>query len=256
MTPDGKGCTVKTVDKAMSVLDQFSMERTEVGLSELATLSGLDKAATRRLLVAMAKHGFVEQVAAGGKYRLGHGFLRLARIREATVPIVRAAQETTDWLSEQVDETVHIGVPGEKGMTTIAYCMPSKGNVINIIPTQVLPFHLTSSGLVHLAFATDETRERILAIKREKTTDASQTRKTDIVRTINAFKETGFSQSRNTFENGVASIAMPFFADGPDPVGTVAIAVPDANMNDERVNELLPFLREAVVRMQTSLTGF
>lgn len=247
---------MKTVDKAMSVLDQFSIERTEVGLSELAKLSGLDKAATRRLLVAMAKHGFVEQVAAGGKYRLGHGFLRLARIREATVPIVRAAQETTDWLSEQVDETVHIGVPGDKGMTTIAFCMPSKGNVINIIPTQVLPFHLTSSGLVYLAFATDETRDRILSIKREKTTDTSLTRKTDILRVIDAFRDNGFSKSRNTFENGVASIAMPFFAEGPDPIGTVAIAVPDANMNEERITELLPFLREAVARMQISLTGF
>ncbi|WP_051371925.1 IclR family transcriptional regulator [Leisingera aquimarina] len=247
---------MKTVDKAMSVLDQFSMERTEVGLSELATLAGLDKAATRRLLVAMAKHGFVEQVAAGGRYRLGHGFLRLARIREATVPIVRAAQETTDWLSAKVEETVHIGVPGEKGMTTIAYCMPSKGNVINIIPTQVLPFHLTSSGLIYLAFATDETRERILSIKREKTTDTSQIRKTDIVRTINHFREHGYSQSRNTFEKGVASIAMPFFDNSLDPVGTIAIAVPDANMNEERVNELLPLLQEAIARMQTSLTGF
>lgn len=247
---------MKTVDKAMSVLDQFSMERTEAGLSELANLAGLDKAATRRLLVAMAKHGFVEQVAVGGKYRLGHGFLRLARIREATVPIVRAAQETTDWLSTQVDETVHIGVPGEKGMTTIAFCMPSKGNVINIIPTQVLPFHLTSSGLIYLAFATDETRDRALSIKREKTTDASQTRKTDIVRTIDAFREQGYSQSRNTFEKGVASIAMPFFGNGADPAGTVAIAVPDANLNEERINELLPFLHEAVARMHTSLTGF
>ncbi|WP_170763834.1 IclR family transcriptional regulator [Ruegeria lacuscaerulensis] len=247
---------MKTVDKAMSVLDQFSMERIEIGLSEIATLSGLDKAATRRLLVALAKHGFIEQVAAGGKYRLGHGFLRLARIREATVPIVRAAQETTDWLSEQVDETVHISVPGEKGMTTIAYCMPSKGNVINIIPTQILPFHLTSSGLIYLAFATDKTRDRILSIKREKTTDTSLTKKPDIVRAINEFREAGYSQSRNTFENGVASIAMPFFAEDPDPVGTVAIAVPDANMNEARINELLPFLQKAVARMQSSLTGF
>ena len=82
---------MKTVDKAFSVLDQFSMENTEIGLSELSRLASLDKAATRRLLVALSKHGFIEQSADTRKYRLGHGFLRLARIREATVPIVRAA---------------------------------------------------------------------------------------------------------------------------------------------------------------------
>jgi DNA-binding IclR family transcriptional regulator len=246
---------MKTVDKAMSVLDQFSMERRELGLSELSALSGLDKAATRRLLVAMAKHGFIEQAFVGGKYRLGHGFIRLARIREATVPLVRAAEEITAWLSEQVDETVHIGVPGGKGMNTIAFCMPSKGNVINIIPTQVLPFHLTSSGLVYLAFTSDQTRNRILSNKLEKTTDASLNRKSEIIKAIDGFREKGFSQSRNTFENGVASIAMPFFADTSEAIGTIAIAVPEANYNEKLIDELLPFLGEAVLRMQASLTG-
>ena len=240
----------------MTILDQFSMERTEVGLSELANLSGLDKAATRRLLVAMAKHGFIEQVSSTRKYRLGHGFLRLARIREATVPIVSAAQEMAGWLSGQVDETVHINVPAKNGMATIAYCMPSKGNVINIIPTQIFPYHLTSSGLVYLAFATDETRGRIFGFKREKVTDASMTRKTDIVRAIEEFRKAGFSRTHNSFESGVASVAMPILADTNDPVGTVAIAVPDTNLNDTRVDTLLPFLREAVSRMRESLTGF
>lgn len=247
---------MKTVDKAMTVLDQFSMEKTELGLSELSSMSGLDKAATRRLLVAMAKHGFIEQIETGGKYRLGHGFLRLARIRDATVPIVRAAQETVDWLSDVVGETVHIGVAGDKGMTSIAYCMPSRGNVINFFPTQRLPFHLTSSGMVYLAFATPETRERIFAIKRDRTTGSSLTKKAELLKLIEKFKAQGYSQSHNTFEDGVASVAMPFFADGPDPAGAVAIAVPSSNMNKDRVAELLPPLTEAVRRMQAALTGY
>lgn len=115
---------MKTVDKALSVLDQFSLEKTEIGLSELSRMAGLDKAATRRLLLALAKHGFIEQVAETRKYRLGHGFLRLARIREATVPLARAAQEVADWLVEQTGETAHVSIPGKTGMTTVAHRMP------------------------------------------------------------------------------------------------------------------------------------
>jgi len=62
---------VKTVDKAMHLLNRFSIEQTEIGLSELARLADLDKAATRRLLVALAKHGYIEQSADTRKYRLG-----------------------------------------------------------------------------------------------------------------------------------------------------------------------------------------
>ena len=47
---------MKTVDKAMTVLGQFSLENSEIGLSELSRLACLDKAATRRLLVALGKH--------------------------------------------------------------------------------------------------------------------------------------------------------------------------------------------------------
>ena len=103
---------MKTVDKAMTVLDQFTLENREVGLTELSKLAGLDKAATRRLLLALAKHGFVEQARETRKYRLGLGFLRLARVREATVPMERVAQEVADWLALKVNDTVHVSVPG------------------------------------------------------------------------------------------------------------------------------------------------
>lgn len=247
---------MKTVDKALTVLDQFSMEHTEIGLSELSRMAGLDKAATRRLLVALTKHGFIEQAADTRKYRLGHGFLRLARIREATVPIVRAAREVADWLVEEANETVHLSIPSELGMTNIAHRLPRRGNVINIIPAQVLFYHATASGLAFLAFASSETANKILALDRVKITAATVTSKSELRKMAAIFKEQGYSQTRNTFEDDVASIAMPFFEDATDPTGCIALALPKNDLTDARREELLPLLSEAVKRMETALTGF
>ncbi|MEX0319884.1 MAG: IclR family transcriptional regulator [Ruegeria sp.] len=246
---------MKTVDKALSVLDQFSLENTEIGLSELSRMAGLDKAATRRLLVALAKHGFIEQAADTRKYRLGHGFLRLARIREATVPIVRAAQEVSNWLVEQANETAHVSIPGAQGMTTIAHRLPKRGNVINIIPSQILYYHATASGLAFLAFASSETANKLLKLKREKITDATVTSKPELQRLMVAFKRQGYSQTRNSFETDVASVAMPFFQDATDPAGCIALALPRNDLTDERRDELLPMLKDAISRMETALTG-
>jgi len=246
---------MKTVDKALSVLDQFSMENTEIGLSELSRMAELDKAATRRLLVALSKHGFIEQVAETRKYRLGHGFLRLARIREATVPIVRAAQEVCDWLVEEVNETVHVSVPGAQGMTNIAHRLPRRGNVINIIPSQMLYYHATASGLAFLAFASTETANKVLSLRREKITDATVTAKKELRAQMAEFKAQGYSQTRNTFENDVSSIAMPFFCDARDPEGCIALALPRNDMTDARRRELLPPLRHAIEQMEKALTG-
>lgn len=246
---------MKTVDKALSVLDQFSLENTEIGLSELSRMAGLDKAATRRLLVALSKHGFIEQASDTRKYRLGYGFLRLARIREATVPVGRAAQEVADWLVDVANETVHVSIPGTQGMTTIAYRLPNRGHVVNIVPSQVLYYHATASGLVYLAFARAETVKTILSMKREKITEATVTSKSELQKMLAEFRVNGFSHTKNSFEADVSSIAMPFFQDDDDPCGSIAIALPRNDLTDERRDALLPILKEAVSRLETALTG-
>lgn len=246
---------MKTVDKAFTVLDQFSMEQTEIGLSELSRMADLDKAATRRLLVALSKHGFIEQVADTRKYRLGHGFLRLARIREATVPIVRAAQEVADWMLERANETVHLSVPGTQGMTTIAHRLPRRGNVINIIPSEVLFYHATASGLAYLAFANETTRNKIMSQPRAQITGATVTSRAELTKLINLFRKQGYSQTASSFEVDVASIAMPFFRDATDPAGSIALALVKNDLTDARRDALLPLLREGVARMESALTG-
>jgi len=246
---------MKTVDKALAVLDQFSLDHTEIGLSELSRMAGLDKAATRRLLVAMAKHGFIEQSVETRKYRLGHGFLRLARIREATVPVSRIAQEVVDWLSDETNETAHVSLPGAQGMVTIAHRLPNRGRVIKIDPAELLYYHATASGLAYLAFATDATRDRLLALKREKIAEETITDEAVLRAALEVFRAQGYAQTRNSFESDVASVGMVFSDGGEDPTGAVALALPKADMTDARRDALVPLLREAVGRIERALTG-
>jgi len=246
---------MKTVDKALKVLDQFSFSQTEIGLSELARMAELDKAATRRLLVALSKHNFIEQCEDTRRYRLGHGFLRLARIREATVPVSQIAQSVTDWLVQQTNETVHVSVPGPQGMTTIAHKLPIRGRVINFIPSEVLNYHATASGLVFLAFATEPTAARILALKREKITSGTITSKAALIKATTQFRAQGYAQTSTSFDPDVASLAMPFFQEPGDPTGAIAMALPKAELTDARRDAVLPLLKEAVARIERALTG-
>lgn len=246
---------MKTVDKALTVLDQFSFSNKEIGLSEMSRMAGLDKAATRRILVALIKHNFIEQSEETKRYRLGHGFLRLARIREATVPVSHIAKDVVDWLVELTNETVHASIPGPKGMTTIAHGIPNRGHVVNIIPAQILNYHATASGLAFLAFATKDTSKNILSLKREKITPSTVTSKSDLKKLAETFRAQGYSQTRNTFEDDVASLAMPFFSEPGDPTGSIAIALPASEMTPERCDALIPQLKEAVRRIELALTG-
>jgi DNA-binding IclR family transcriptional regulator len=246
---------VKTVDKAFTILDQYSYSNKEIGLSEMSRMAGLDKAATRRLLVAMMKHGFIEQSEETKRYRLGKGFLRLARIREATVPVSHIAKDVVKQLAEQTSETVHVSIPSPQGMTTIAHELPNRARVVTINPAQILDYHATASGLAFLSFATKETSERILSLKREKITPNTTVSKSELKQLTAQFRTQGYSQTKNTFEDDVSSIAIPFFSEPGDPTGTIAIAVPASEMTASRRDILLPQLKEAVRRIEQALTG-
>ncbi len=246
---------MKTVDKAMSLLGQFSLDKTELGLSEISRMAALDKAATRRLLVALSKHGFIEQVDETRKYRLGHGFLSLARIREATVPLSKTAQHVADWLSQQVDETVHISVPGGSGLTTIAYRLPARGNVINIIPAQVLPYHATASGLVYLAFTSQEERAGYLKLPRERYTAQTLIDNAAIQKKLLEIRADGYAISQDGLEPRVTGIAMPFYLDTDGPSGTIAVALPESRVDDKTEGDIVPHLKSAIDRLTLSLSG-
>ncbi|MDC0659031.1 IclR family transcriptional regulator [Leisingera sp. SS27] len=246
---------MKTVDKAMFLLRQFSLENLEIGLNDLARATDQDKAVTRRLLLSLIKHGFIEQNPETRKYRLGHAFLSLARLREATVPMVKATQVVTQWLSAQANETVHVGIPGAVGLGTASFTLPARGNVINLQPAETYPYHSSSSGLAFLAFCSEDTRERLLKLKREKLTRFTVTDEAELREILRETRSRGFSCARNTVEIGVASVAMPFFTDGKDPAGTIAIAVPDLNLDAARQAELAALLGAAIRQLETALTG-
>lgn len=244
-----------TVDKAMTVLRQFSLERLEIGLNEMARLTGEDKAVVRRILVSLMKSGFVEQNPENQRYFLGSGFLALARLREATVPMVRATQIVSAWLCKKTNETVHVSIAGQTGMSTVAYNLPPRGNVINLRPADRYPFHSSSSGLAYLSFCRPKTQECLLELPREKLTRFTVTDADELRTLCTKTRTQGYACTRNTVEEGVASVAMPFFLGGADPSGTIAIAVPDVNLTREHQGFLVDMLRVGVGRLETALTG-
>jgi len=246
---------VKTVNKAMKLLNIFSIEQSEIGLSELARLADLDKAATRRLLVALLKHNFIEQNQTTRQYRLGSGFLRLAHIREMTTPISKISQEITDWLTEETGETAHISVPDAGMLTTIAHSEPSRGTIVHLDRSELLPLNATASGIVFLGFLSPAKRCVILAAPIETYTPHTITNPEEVNNLAKQAYLNGFATSENGFETDVSGIAVPYFGQSNSVEGTIAIAVPSTRMNDQKRKEIIVLLFEASRRITRALGG-
>lgn len=240
-----------TVAKALSLLDHFSRARAEIGLSDMARLSGMNKATTFRLLSELQAQGFVEQTGSGREYRLGPAVLRLAALREAAVPLRDMAAQTLQSLSDATHETAHMSLLQGDRLSMLSYAYsPRHGTRVTMEDAQTLAFHATSSGLAVLAFRDPAAIDTALQGPLEKRTEDTLTDPAAIRAALDEVRRSGIAESVGGFEKDVHSHAMPLFDAQSQVIGAMAVAAPVARMTPD----LKALIRRALWQHATGLT--
>lgn len=246
---------MRTVEKALRLLDFFTGAQPEQGLSELARLSGIDKATVLRMLGDMAATGLVEQDPQSRRWRLGAGILRLARLREASFPVTRVLTPILERLAEQTGETAHASLVSGRDLGTVGVVESTRSNRVSIEPALVLPMHATASGLAFTAFARPEQRERILSRKLTAETGFTPVSREALAAMIARTQAQGHAVANQTYETEVYGLAVPIF--GPDgfAVGALAVATPLSRITEAHVATILAALGPAAREATLGLGG-
>lgn len=233
-----------TVGKALELLDLFTRVRPQVGLSDIARLSGVNKATCHRLMTELEAYGLVEQVEPSREYRIGPAVLRLAALREETIPYKSIVQPVLAEVTDRTGESAHVSmlVGGRVELISFAYAQRHGTRVI-LHDAETLPFHATSSGLVILAHGTPALQKGALKARLPALTPRTETDPARIRERLGAIRASGYAESVGAFENDVHSIAAPVFAGGGDCIGALAIAAP-ATRVDAQLRALM--IAEAV----------
>ena len=114
-----------TITKALELLNEFSPSRAEIGLVEMARLTGRDKATVHRHLTELEANGFLEQNPSTRAYRLGAAVLRLAALREHSFPTRRLLRPLVTELAEEIGELVHASLLQSDGLSPLCACRPA-----------------------------------------------------------------------------------------------------------------------------------
>lgn len=240
------GVMSSTVAKALSLLDFFSEAEPEIGLSELARRSGVDKATVHRMLVVMCDKGLVEQRGSARLYRLGAGVLRLARVRETAFPVTSVYQHSLDKISAEIGETAHASLLSGRALATIGVSESNRGSRVSLVAGEVLPMHSTASGVVILAFSKPDMVERVLSEPLTGKTSRTLTDPNVLRARLQEVQLTGFAEADQTNEDDVYGIAVPIFDIEGVPVGSLAVATPAHRMTNEvRRQTIAALFREA-----------
>lgn len=226
-----------TVDKALSLLDHFSHEQTDIGLSEFARLSGFDKSAALRMLSALVRAGFLEQDVQSRRYRLGGSFLRFARLRENAFPITDLVRPLAQKLNEQTRETVHVSLYAGGRLSAIMVIDSPRSIRAHVDQGMNLPFNATASGLCWLAFSDSSVSERHLAENFAQYQPGTLTERSAIEANLNRFRELGYSLAERSFDDDVSSIAAPIFGGQGEVWGCMSLACVAARVTPQLIGE-------------------
>lgn len=244
-----------TVTKALALLEHFTEIEPELGLSELARRSGIDKSAVHRMLGSMAEAGLVEQQADSKLYRLGAGVLRLARVRETAFPISSVVQPVLDALSEETEETAHASLISGRSLGNIGTRESKKGTRVSLIAGEVLPFHSTASGISVMAFGDEKILKRVLAHGLDARTKFTITDADILKEKVDTVKAQGFSESDQANEEDVHGIAAPIFDRTGMAVGAVSVSTPSHRITDDKRRLNIVAVLQAADKITKGLGG-
>lgn len=239
---------MKTIDKALNLIDFFLPDAPEWRLSDLARAAEMDKVTTMRILNSLAARGIVEQHPETKKYRLGTAVLRLARIREASFPVIAILQPILDRLTEETGETTHACLYSGSAMTTIAVAEPIRSTRVFVDPSQPLPVHATASGLAFLAFSDPDTAAAtIKGLSVRSHTPRTITDKESLKLVLSETRRKGYAISAGTFEEEVTGVAAPIFDWHGNVQATIAAACVSSRLTDETKREIVKaVLRDSI----------
>lgn len=231
-----------TITRALGLLELFSEAEPVLGLSEIQRRTGRDKATTHRHLTALAEAGFLERTAGRG-YRLGPALLRLAAMREATVPLARAVAPAVEAMSDELGELVHVSLLDGLKLTALYHADRGRHGVrVSFGAAETLELHATAAGLATLAFLGDGALRDMQARPLPALTPHTVTDPADLPPLLAEVQRLGLAVAVETMETGVAAMAAPLFGPHGRAAGALAVAFPvsrDTATLRERVRDAL-----------------
>jgi DNA-binding IclR family transcriptional regulator len=235
-----------TVAKALSLLTHFSPDQTEIGLSDLARLSGMNKATVYRLMSELQGAGFVEQGDNDRAYMLGPQVLHLAALRESSVPILSVSRRILRELSDETGETTHVSLGHEDCVQTLSHAYsPQHATRVAMDDAQVVTYHGTSSGLAILAYSDPGFVDSILSAPLVQHTTQTCSDPDRIRADLDRFRASGMAQTVGSYELEVHSHAVPIFGPDQRPIGGLAVAAPTSRMTPDLQQTIQSALRRA-----------
>ncbi len=215
---------VQSLERGLLVIRAFDAEHRELGLSEVARISGLTRAAARRFLLTLETLGYV--TFAEGRFSLTPRVLELGYAYLSSLSLPEVAQPHMEALVAQVNESSSISVLDDTDVVYVARVPTRRIMSITLSVGTRLPAYATSMGRVLLAALPDaELAERLERIELRPLSGHTITDAAALRAVLERVRRQGWAAVDQELEEGLRSLAVPIHSASGAVIAALNVSV-------------------------------
>jgi IclR family pca regulon transcriptional regulator len=241
--------TVASLRKGLAVLEAFSAEQSDLTVSDVAALAGLDPGTAYRMLMTLADAGYLARDATTKRFRLtlrvlDLGFAAIGRrdLRDIARPVLRS-------LVGDVSEAASLGVLDGADILYVERVRAGLTRLgVDIRIGTTIPAAGTAIGNAFLAFLPEAELARVLALPpRWGSVPTFRVEPALLAERLASARRDGFVLQESPFTPGLRLLAAPVLDAERLPLAVVSVAAPISSASEEefRRNLLRPVLAAA-----------
>ena len=236
MTDLDTGVKVKSLFKAVKLLELFTTSHPERGIKELSDLTGMLKSSVYNILSTFQVCGVIERNPTNGKYRLGKKLMEFYNVLANSDDLKKHAKTIMDRICETCRETVFLAYPSGTDIIYAEASHPREMRLSRSISGVRAEMYCTGVGKAMLAFMGPEALQQVVASGFTAYTPYTLTQADALARELEAIRNRGYAIDNMEHEYGIRCIGVPIFNQAGEVIAGMSISGPSLRIMDEKID--------------------
>lgn len=249
-----------SVLKTFALLEYFTLERPEWGVTELADTIGSNKSTVYRFLADLHRLEVLYKHPETDRYSLGLKLFELGNRVQLKSAFVDKTHPILVNVAKAIDETVHLAVLKKNQVYYVDKVVKPHGLTISSNIGSYNPAHSSGLGKVLLAYLPEGEQAKALSAIVEQGLEASTpnsiTNAEQLRSALQEVKEQGYGLDREEFEIGLICVAIPIFNQAGEVVASMSASGPAARFEEDHLDRYLKILRQGAATIRTAIGHF
>lgn len=221
--------------RGLRILTQFTAEEPALSLAELGRRTGLHRATVYRFAKTLEAEGFLALDSSTGLYRVGPTWATALYLLGGNNILSEILDRELWALADVTGESASLSVRKGDQVRVVDITPASSGFVPMPPRSPLVPLSEQSMvhARVHLAYASEDTKRRMLEVPAVQHTEYTVTDRAEMEARLAQVAERGIAYSRGEYRVGSAAMAVPVFSRG-SIIAAVGLVMPaeryDANL--------------------------